>query len=198
VDVGLKRYFKIIGPLKEHLGPILWQLPPNLHLDIPRLDEFAKKLPKKFQHAIEFRHPSWFCEETFSVLRKHHIANTWLSSAAMPMDFTITANFIYLRFHGLEDGAAHDYTESELKPWVKQLIAAAKRGIDAYVYFNNDWNTRAPLNAKLLMEMTGKLTLPPFDVGLPRTSRHRKNVRIFTKPDFSLPRSRRLRLAKHH
>jgi uncharacterized protein YecE (DUF72 family) len=191
VDDGLKRYFKTIAPLKEHLGPILWQLPPNLYKDLPRLEDFVKKLPKKFQHAIEFRHPSWFCEETFSILRKNQIANAWLSSAAMPMDFSVTGKFIYLRFHGLKDGAAHDYTEAELKPWAKQLIAAAKRGIDAYVYFNNDWNTRAPLNAKMLMKMVGSAALKPFSEMEQPIARFR-GLRGATKPDFSVPRSKRL------
>lgn len=194
VDDGLKRYLKTIAPLKEHLGPILWQLPPNLHIDLPRLEEFIKKLPSKFQHAVEFRHPSWICEETFSLLRKHHIANTWLSSAAMPMDFTVTANFVYLRFHGLKDGAAHDYTEAELKPWAKQLSIAARRGIDAFVYFNNDWNTRAPLNAKMLMKMVGNAALPPFAEEIPVARKSFRNVR---KPDLTMPRSKRLHVAKN-
>jgi uncharacterized protein YecE (DUF72 family) len=61
-----------------------------------------------------------------------------------------------MRFHGLEHGAAHDYTRDELQPWAVELMKGASAGKPAYVYFNNDWNARAPLNARLLMEMTGR------------------------------------------
>ena len=192
---GLKKYFKRIAPLKEHLGPILWQLPPNLHKDIPRLEQFLKKLPKKFRHAVEFRHPSWIDEETFSLLRKYRAAHVWLSSKAMPMNFVVTADFIYLRFHGLKNGAAHDYTKAELKPWAEQLVANVRRGKSAFVYFNNDLNTRAPLNAKLLMKLVGDAALEPF-VKPEEIVTRKPRTRNAAKPDFSIPRSRRLRTAK--
>jgi uncharacterized protein YecE (DUF72 family) len=195
VGAGLKKYFQRIMPLKEHLGPILWQLPPSFHKDIPRLENFLKKLPKKFHHAVEFRHPSWIDEETFFVLRKFNAANVWLSSKVMPMDFTITADFVYLRFHGLKNGAAHDYTKAELKPWAEQLVANARRGKPAFVYFNNDWNTRAPLNAKTLAEMVEDFALKPF-AKTEDFSEARRSTRNAAKPDFTIPRSRRLRNAK--
>lgn len=187
---GLKKYFQRIGPLKEHLGPILWQLPPNLHKDIPRLERFLKKLPKRFHHAVEFRDPSWIDHETFAVLRDHEVANVWLSSKAMPQDFTVTADFVYLRFHGLKNSAAHDYSEAELKPWAKQLIAAAKSRKSAFVYFNNDLNTRAPLNAKMLMEMVGNSAVKPFLSSA--ASSRRERIRQDARPDLTIPRSQRL------
>ena len=195
VDDGLKTYFRRISPLREHLGPILWQLPPNLHKDIGRLESFLKKLPKEFRHAMEFRHPSWVDDETFSVLQKNNVANVWLSSKIMPMNFTVTADFIYLRFHGLKDGAAHDYTKFELKPWAANLVANARCGKPAFVYFNNDWNARAPLNAKALMEMVGDFALKPI-VKIEKISSPRRNRRGMARPDFTITRSRRLRSSK--
>lgn len=190
VGAGLGKYFRRITPLKEHLGPILWQLPPNFHKDLPRLEKFLKKVPKEFQHAVEFRHPSWIDDETFSILRKFNAASVWLSSQAMPVDFTVTADFIYLRFHGLKNGAAHDYTETELKPWANELLKNARKGISAFVYFNNDWNTRAPLNAKTLMKMIGSAALKPFsETNEPIVTRRPHGA---TNPDFSIPRSKRL------
>ena len=188
---GLRKYFRRITPLKEHLGPILWQLPPNFHKDLPRLEKFLKKVPKEFQHAVEFRHPSWIDDETFSLLRKYRAAQVWLSSQAMPMNFTVTADFIYLRFHGLKNGAAHNYTEAELKPWSNELLKNARKGKSAFVYFNNDWNTRAPLNAKMLMKMVGTAALKPFSE-MEQPSAIGRERRGATKLDFALPRSRRL------
>ena len=71
----------------------------------------------------------------------------------MPMDFTITGDFVYLRFHGLENGAAHDYTTAELKPWAHHCRWALGEKLGVYAYFNNDWNTRAPKNAQELIKL---------------------------------------------
>ena len=102
---------------------------------------------------MEFRHPSWFCEEVYEVLHRHGIALVSVSSGILPADLTVTADFTYLRFHGLAGGAAHDYSPGELAPWAKHLKKCAAHGIDVYAYFNNDVNTRAPLNAESLIRM---------------------------------------------
>lgn len=156
---GLKKYFRRLVPLGDRTGPILWQLPPNFQKNEEnwrRLSRFLAKLPGSYQHAVEFRHPTWMDEQTFDLLRKHDVTNVWISSLRMPQDYTITADFVYLRFHGLKDGAYHDYTDAELEPWAKQLAKAAAKGRPCYVYFNNDLNTRAPLNAESLMRMLGQ------------------------------------------
>jgi len=147
-------FFERIKPLRKHLGPILWQLPPSLHKDVPRLERFLAMVPKRFRHAVEFRHPSWMAEEVFEVLRAHDAAHVSVSSMRMPADFTTTTDFVYIRFHGLEAGAAHDYTREELEPWGQHIQSAADSGKTVYAYFNNDWNCRAPENARALMEMT--------------------------------------------
>jgi uncharacterized protein YecE (DUF72 family) len=141
--------------LGKHRGPMLWQLPGTLKKDLGRLTRFLRTLNPQVRHAIEFRDPSWMDKEVFQVLRRHRIANVALSAEAMPMHLEITANFVYVRFHGLEGGAAHDYTDRELRPWAKFLRGCAKEGLTGFVYFNNDMNTRAPLNALRLMELVG-------------------------------------------
>ncbi|MCX6968385.1 MAG: DUF72 domain-containing protein [Verrucomicrobia bacterium] len=144
-----------IGALREHLGPVLWQLPGNFPKDVPRLAAFLKTLPRKFRHAMEFRHPSWLDQEIFHLLSDRGVALVSLSSNAMPMELTLTADFTYIRFHGLQGGAAHDYTEQELQPWADHLRDCAHKKISAFVYFNNDVNTRAPMNALALSKMAG-------------------------------------------
>ncbi|HET7626185.1 MAG TPA: DUF72 domain-containing protein, partial [Verrucomicrobiae bacterium] len=139
-----------------------WQLPPFLKKSRNRLEQFLKHLPKSYCHAIEFRHPSWLDEEIFEILRKHHAAFVSVSSLAMPMNLAVTADFIYIRFHGLENGGAHNYTREELKPWAGHIRKQAKSGKSVYAYFNNDANVRAPNNAKMLMEMVGKSAVQPF------------------------------------
>src|SRR6185436_652904 len=104
----------------------------------------------------------WMSRATMDLLRAHDVANVWISSLKMPADHAITADFIYLRFHGLKGGAYHDYTTEELQPWAEQLTKAARRGLPSFVYFNNDLNTRAPLNAHALMKLAGKHAIGPF------------------------------------
>lgn len=154
-------FIRRIQPLKEKLGPLLWQLPPNFKRDLPRLENFLKRLPTKFSHAVEFRHPDWIVPETFELLQKYNVASVGISSLRMPMDLTATADFLYIRFHGLEGGAKHDYTRAELEPWAEHLRAHAEAGKKAFVYFNNDVNVRAPDNAKMLMEMCGEIVVRP-------------------------------------
>ena len=151
-ETALAVFFERMLPLGDRCGPFLWQLPPFLHKDAARLDRFLSQLPKG-RHAVEFRHASWMASEVFDTLRRHHAACVWLSSWEMPRNFTITADFIYARFHGLEGGAAHNYSEAELAPWADHLRAAAREGVPSFAYFNNDVNARAPHNAKMLAQM---------------------------------------------
>jgi len=131
-------FFERVTPLEERLGPILWQLPPHLHKNAALLEKFLRQLPRDFRYAMEFRHPSWMDEEVFALLRRFHVAHVSLSSKAMPMNLSVTSDFIYLRFHGLEGGAAHDYTTAELKPWAHHCRWALQEKLGVYAYFNND------------------------------------------------------------
>jgi len=149
-------FFERVGPLKEHLGPILWQLPPMLQKNAPRLDKFLGQLPTQHRYAVEFRHPSWLDEEILGILQKHRAAYVPVSSLIMPRNLRVTTDFIYIRFHGLEGGPAHDYSSAELKPWSEHCQKCLRHGIDVYAYFNNDLNTRAPENARQFREMVLK------------------------------------------
>jgi uncharacterized protein YecE (DUF72 family) len=150
----MRDYFARIKLLKEKCGPILWQLPPNFGFNGERLNAFLKIVPKKYRHAVEFRHPSWYEHaETFDILRKHNAAHVPVSSLRMPMNLNVTSDFTYIRFHGLEHGAAHDYTRAELEPWAEHCRRCIDNGIDVFAYFNNDLNTRAPGNAEMFREM---------------------------------------------
>lgn len=147
--------------LGKHRGPLLWQLPGTLKKDLDRLTRFLQTLNRRVCHAIEFRDSSWIDHDVFEVLRRYRVANVALSSQTMPRCLEVTANFLYVRFHGLAGGAAHDYTDRELRPWATFLRETARRGLTGFVYFNNDMNTRAPLNAMRLMDLVGSAALIP-------------------------------------
>ena len=128
---------------------------------MPRLKRFLRRLPKGYSHAFEFRHRSWLDAETKSLLRDFNAAQVWVSTIKMPEDFSVTADFAYIRFHGLSGGPRHDYTSAELLPWAKQIQEQAAAGRRVFAYFNNDLNVRAPRNAKLLMDLCGDSCFPP-------------------------------------
>lgn len=69
------------------------------------------------------------------------------------MDLTVTSKIVYIRFHGLKGGAAHDYTRAELEPLGAHIREQARLGNTVFAYFNNDANVRAPANAKLLIRI---------------------------------------------
>jgi len=92
--------------------------------------------------------------DVFDLLRRYDAAHVSVSSLGMPMNLAVTSDIVYIRFHGLQGGAAHDYTRAELKPWAQHIREQSNTGKHVYAYFNNDANVRAPANAKLLIELT--------------------------------------------
>jgi uncharacterized protein YecE (DUF72 family) len=156
---ALEQFFHCLEPLRRQVGVILWQLPPYLSKDVPRLDAFLTHLPKTYEYAVEFRHPSWLTDEVFTSLRRQRVAHVSVSSLAMPMNLTVTTDVVYVRFHGLEGGAAHDYKREELEGWARHIRSQLEAGKRVFVFFNNDVNARAPANAKLLREMVGPINL---------------------------------------
>ena len=159
LDGALDKFFERLEPLQRRIGVILWQLPPFLHKDVERLDQFLEKLPDTYDYSVEFRHHSWLDEQVFGVLRSHRAAFVSVSSQNMPMDLTVSSSLVYIRFHGLEGGGAHDYTQRELEPWAEHIRNQAAQHKKVYAFFNNDANVRAPNNAKLLIKMLRPLEL---------------------------------------
>lgn len=93
------------------------------------------------------RDPRRTRNQRYPLVRRYGVANVSVSSQTMLMHFEVTTDFVYVRFHGLRGGSAHDYTDRELKPWDEHLRRCARKGLTGFIYFNSDVNTRAPLNA---------------------------------------------------
>jgi uncharacterized protein YecE (DUF72 family) len=104
---------------------------------------------------LNFGTPIGWRMKTFELLRKYQAAFVSMSSLRMPMNFSVTADFIYIRFHGLAGGPRHNYTRKEMEPWAGHIREQTAVGKKVFAYFNNDLNVRAPNNAKALMEMCG-------------------------------------------
>jgi uncharacterized protein YecE (DUF72 family) len=159
------RFTERIAPMHPVLLGLLWQLPPNLERDLTLLDGFLGLLPHtlggpRVRHAVEFRNTSWLQPDVYDLLARHDAAHVWVSSAAMPPDRTLTTDFAYARFHGLEGGWAHDYTDDELRPFADAMRTI---DVDGVAFFNNDGDARAPANAHRFTELLGDVAVdwPP-------------------------------------
>lgn len=151
---AIGRFFRPLRVLKNTGSIVLWQLPPQYRFTpelFARLEDFLDLLPAGWRYAVEFRDPAWVNPGVDAMLRARNVCTAWVSSLDMPPATSRTADFVYLRFHGLENRARHHYTPFELEPWARALEAASQAGLESFVYFNNDLDSRAPENAKDLL-----------------------------------------------
>jgi uncharacterized protein YecE (DUF72 family) len=141
-----------LGP---QLAAIVWQLPRNLHRNLPRLESFALALGRwqEVRHAIEFRHESWFDDEVASCLCKHRIAVCQSDAADWPLWDAVTTDLVYVRLHGHSLTYASRYADAELRAWATRVRHWQGEGRDVYVYFDNDALGNAPRDALRLIGM---------------------------------------------
>jgi uncharacterized protein YecE (DUF72 family) len=144
VDMLIQR----VAPLREKLGPILVQLPPDLTIDVDSLDATLSAFPPSVRVAVEPRHLSWWTDELRQCLEAHDAALCWADRRGAITPLWRTASWGYLRFHE----GAHDpwpfYTDAELDAWagtVTEIFPDPRE--DVYVYFNNDPGCAAVDNA---------------------------------------------------
>ncbi len=146
----LELFFERVRLLKGTLGPVLYQLPPSLHKDLPRLEAFIKLLPKKPPAIFEFRHQSWYRDDTFELLNKLGVGFCVHDMPGNESPRVVTGDIVYIRFHGTTGRYAGDYPESQLHDWAEWLKNQAQRVRAIYAYFNNDAHGHAVKNAKQL------------------------------------------------
>ncbi|HJQ55099.1 MAG TPA: DUF72 domain-containing protein [Gemmatimonadaceae bacterium] len=116
--------------LGDRLGPILFQLPPNLKKDVNRFRGFLGLLPSDRRYVFEFRHESWFDDEVYDAMRERDIAMCVAEQDDFKCPVVCTATWGYLRLHKL------DYQANELTDWAK--CVTSQQWNDAYVFFKHD------------------------------------------------------------
>jgi uncharacterized protein YecE (DUF72 family) len=141
----IERFMTLAGRLNGFLGPILVQLPPHWHAHPERLSAFLKSVPAGHRWAIEFRDPTWLREDVYGILREHNAALCFHDMLENhPRE--VTADWIYWRFHGTA-GHAGNYSSGRLGAESKIVQGYLSRGMDVFVYFNNDVHGYAIDNA---------------------------------------------------
>jgi uncharacterized protein YecE (DUF72 family) len=148
-----------LGP---RLGPILFQFPPSFCADPSRLTHFLQMVeetapePHPLRLVCEFRHDSWFTDQTYRLLRRHGVALCIADSVKYARRDVVTTDFTYIRYHGRHRMFASDYTDQELAEEAGRIRRYRQNGLDVFVYFNNDAMGYAVKNARSLRALLGK------------------------------------------
>jgi uncharacterized protein YecE (DUF72 family) len=137
---------KIAETLKERLGPLLFQLPPNLKKDLPRLRDFLALVPPERRVVLEFREASWFDDEVFALLRAHQAALCIAEAEeGVEVPFVATAPWGYLRLR------RPDYGDAELKEWARRVREEDWQ--DAFVFFKHEDEGKGPQLAQRFLQL---------------------------------------------
>jgi len=129
--------------LGAKLGAALFQLPPNLKKDLPRLEAFLTLLPTDVRSAFEFRHPSWFDDDVYAALRGKNAALCVAEDEDLKTPMVATADWGYLRLR------RQDYGEEALRAYAGEILAQPWG--DAFVFFKHEEEGKGPeLAAQLI------------------------------------------------
>jgi len=150
-------FFSRASLLKEKLGIILWQFPPNFNLDVERFKDFLEALrPYSVRNAFEFRNKAWINKNIIDLLEKENAAFCMADYPEFLNKLNLTADFVYMRRHGKDGSYATSYSADLLKEDAKRMKSYFRQKKDVFIYFNNDALGYAPRNASDLINLLGK------------------------------------------
>jgi uncharacterized protein YecE (DUF72 family) len=137
------RFLATIEPLASagKLGPVLFQLPPNLKADAALLKDFLDLLPRTLPAAFEFRHDSWFSESTWNLLKSHNAALCVAETEERATPDVVTAAFAYYRFR------KPSYTADERGAMITRIKQHLAAGRDVFAYFKHEETPEGALSA---------------------------------------------------
>ena len=150
-------FFSRAKALKEKLGVILWQFPPDFKADAEKLRKFIEVLSQyKAKNTFEFRDKSWINKKIISLLGKNNISMCIADQPDFLCDLPATADFVYIRRHSADGKYVSCYNKEQLKIDAKLVNKFIKQGKDVFMYFNNDALGNAPKNAMELRKILKK------------------------------------------
>jgi uncharacterized protein YecE (DUF72 family) len=128
------RFLSTIEPIAraEKLGPLLFQLPPNMKADAQVLQEFLDVLPRAVPSAFEFRHESWFSDEIFSLLKSKNRALCIAETEERITPDVVTADFCYYRYR------KPSYTGDERRSMEDRIREHLAQGRNVFAYFKHE------------------------------------------------------------
>jgi uncharacterized protein YecE (DUF72 family) len=137
----LAYFVDLLPRMGERLGVVLYQLPPNFRFDATRLDAFLAALPPNPRSALEFRHPSWFNDDTFKLLEERGVALCINDNDEFDSPARLTAKHTYVRLR------REGYSPDERAAWKKRLSEFAAGGVEVFAFIKHKDNPEAPLIA---------------------------------------------------
>lgn len=147
-----------LDQLGYKLGPVLFQLPPQMKEDRERLANFISRLPPGIRACFEFRHDSWYDPSVLSLLSDHDAALCLSDHAAAPAPREATASWVYVRNHGPSGRYYGNYTPEALDSWAQDMRRWRDEGRDVWCFFDNDVKSAAPADAAQLKQMLDQAT----------------------------------------
>ena len=155
-EEAVERFISRAEGLKDKLGPILYQLPPNMRRSDEVLEHILPTLPQGFKHVFEFRHQSWFEDRVLGTLHKYNTGFCVFDMPNLECPLVATSDFAYIRFHGSTELYSSDYSDRELALWAERIKGLAHNLKEVYIYFNNDAEAFAVKNALTLGKYLGQ------------------------------------------
>jgi uncharacterized protein YecE (DUF72 family) len=169
----VQRFLDRAAGLGNKLGPVLIQLPPQLRADHDRLAATLERFPRDIRVAVEFRHRTWFTDETRKLLERHGAALCLADRRGLLTPLWRTTDWTYLRFHEGRASPRPCYGRASLRTWVERLRDGWGHGVEAWVYFNNDPRGCAPRDAARFGGLAARAGLQPSRTPPTRTIRPR-------------------------
>lgn len=127
-------FFRAIDPLRatRRLGPVLFQLPPNMKADAALLAAFLAKLPPDIRCAFEFRNKTWLADDIYRLLEQHNVALCLAESETFEVPEVVTADFVYVRLR------KEDYSPEERADVAERANRQLAAGRDVYCFFKHE------------------------------------------------------------
>lgn len=140
------RFLATIEPLAaaKKIGPVLFQLPPNLKMDVSLLKDFLAVLPRTVPTAFEFRHASWFADSTWDLLKSNNAALCVAETETMTSPDVATAEFVYYRFR------KPSYTGDEKQSMIGRIRQHLAEGRNVFAYFKHEETAAGAIYAQEL------------------------------------------------
>lgn len=147
-------FCELAGSIKGRLGALLFQAPPFLRRDTPRLEDFLHQMPQGFRVTFEFRNPSWFTAEVYECLRRFDVALCIVDAPDRGVPWEHTATFGHLRLR------QPDYDDGALSACARRIEELSRNWREAFIYFKQEAAGKGPILAARLRALLEGTPIP--------------------------------------